>query len=612
MSATRKRPRSESPHDGNDAQCSTPVHGSGETVSDPAYHHNRSKALSSLWENRELTDVVVVVEGQRFPAHRVVLAAGSQHFRAMFTRSFAESRADEVELHEIAAEGFQTVLSFLYAGEVALRDGTVESVLLAADRCEVLGLMSLCCDYLLERISRHNCLHFWSLAEQVNCESLRRQSRLCALKKFEELHQTNRLLELDSSRLGQIIKSKKLRAANEEVVLDALLEWVKHDLPNRRQYADNLLRLVRLPRLPEDRLRALSHESPFLEGEGYSEGPEKLSALMEEVARYKAQTLDEQRPTQQLWAKKRWCEVGWLYAVGGSDGQHHLDSVERYEAVENAWYPVAPMRTARRNCGVGVLNGQLYAVGGRNESKQVMDNIERYDSHLDRWERVEHSMRTARYFLAVGVLKSKLYIVGGVDKRNSSLNSAECYDSEAGRWTPVANMSQPRYGCGAGVLNGKLYVVGGTQEKNGDYLKTVERYDSETDEWETVAPMSMTRYCCGVAVMNGRLYAVGGVDIKYNKLASVESFDPESGEWSEEPPMLTARYNCGVGEEAGKLYVVGGRDDKNRALMSVECFDAVTKQWGKVKDMSTVRSSGAVAVLPPYVKHLDLLDDKVD
>ena len=29
------------------------------------------------------------------------------------------------------------------------------------------------------------------------------------------------------------------------------------------------------------------------------------------------------------------------------------------------------MFVARRNCGVGVLNGQLYAVGGRNESKQV-------------------------------------------------------------------------------------------------------------------------------------------------------------------------------------------------------------------------------------------------
>jgi hypothetical protein len=43
----------------------------------------------------------------RFPAHKVVLAAGSPHFRAMFTKSFLESRAKEVELHEITANGFQ-------------------------------------------------------------------------------------------------------------------------------------------------------------------------------------------------------------------------------------------------------------------------------------------------------------------------------------------------------------------------------------------------------------------------------------------------------------------------------------------------------------------------
>jgi len=458
---------------------------------------------------------------------------------------------------------------------------------------QVLGLVQLCCDYLLERVSLHNCLHYWSLAEQVSCESLRRQARLCALKKFEELHQNGRLLELDSNRLGQIIKSKKLRAADEHVVLDAVTEWLKHDLPSRTQYSDGLLRLVRLPRLSDDRLRALSRELPMCE---------KLNELMADVERFKAQNEEEQRrATQQLWAKKRWCECGWLYAVGGSDGQRHLDSVERYEAGEDVWHPVAPMRTARRNCGVGVLNGQLYAVGGRNESKQVMDNIERYDSREDRWERVEHSMKTARYFLAVGVLKSRLYIVGGVDKRNTSLNSAESYDAETGRWTPVADMSQPRYGCGAGVLDGKLYVVGGTQEKNGDYLRTVERYDCDKDEWETVAPMSTSRYCCGVAVMNGRLYAVGGVDMRYNKLASVESFDPVTGTWRDEPPMLTARYNCGVGEAAGRMYVVGGRDEKNRALMSVECFDGAANEWRRVRDMSTVRSSGAVAVLPPVL-----------
>ena len=500
---SRKRPRSESPDAGVE-QCSTPVPGSGETVFDPGYHVARTKVLTSLWENGELSDVQVVVEGQRFAAHRVVLAAGSPHFRAMFTRTFSESRQSEVELHEMPAEGFRGVLVYLYSGELALTDANAEPVLLAADRCEVLGLVNLCCNYMLGRISWPNCLHYWALADQVECVSLRKKSRLIALKFFEELHSSQQLLSLDSTRLSQMIKSKKLRSTNEQVVLEALLAWLAHDIPARRHLAVNLLRLVRLPSLSEHALGQLRWH-PALQDDALAPA---LKALLDDLQSYKSLTEEEKRKVQdeksQVWKKKRWCECGWLYAVGGSDGQHHLDSVERYEAGENVWRQVAPMRTARRNCGVGVLNGQLYAVGGRNERKQVMDNIERYDSKEDRWECVQHPMKTARYFLAVGVLGAKLYIVGGVDKKNASLACAECYDSVTGSWTQVASMSQKRYGCGAGVLNGKLYVVGGTVEKNGDYLDSVERYDPVNDSWEVVAPMSTSRYCCGVAVINGQ------------------------------------------------------------------------------------------------------------
>jgi len=499
MSSSRKRPRCESP----DAQCSTPVPSAGEVVLDPGYHVSRSKVLTSLWEGQELADVEVVVEGQRFSAHRVVLAAGSPHFRAMFTRTFSESRQHEVELHEMSADGFQGVLTFLYSGELALNDSNTEAVLLAADRCEVVGLVNLCCSYLLDRIAWPNCLHYWALADQVGCVMLRKRSRLVALKFFEELHNNQQLLALESVRFSRMIKSKKLRSTNEQVVLEAVLAWLTHDPLARRHLAVTLLRLVRLPRLSDHVLHNITCH-PTLQDPAIA--PD-LRALLEELQQYKDLSEEEQRKVQMdgssMWTRKRWCECGWLYAVGGSDGQHHLDSVERYEAVEDVWHPVAPMRTARRNCGVGVLNGQLYAVGGRNENKHVMDNIERYDSKEDRWERIEHPMRTARYFLAVGVLGSKLYIVGGVDKRNASLASAECYDSESGSWTPVAPMSQRRYGCGAGVLHGKLYVVGGTMEKNGDYLETVERYDPVLDAWENVAPMSTSRYCCGVAVING-------------------------------------------------------------------------------------------------------------
>lgn len=273
---------------------------------------------------------------------------------------------------------------------MTLRDSTAELVLLAADRCEVLGLVNLCCTYLLDRITWKNCLHYWGMADQVGCDNLQKKSRHTALKYFEELHECSQLLTLDYQRFSQLIKSKKLRAFNEQVVVDAVIAWLGIDIENRGRHAESLVRLVRLPRLSRAELHNLASNSVL---------SQCLTAgsLLEDVSRFQLLTEEEQRRNEQVWAKKRWCECGWLYAVGGSDGHSHLDSVERYEAVENVWHQVAPMRTARRNCGVGVLNGQLYAVGGRNEHKQVMDNIERYDSREDKWEGLDHPMKTARY-----------------------------------------------------------------------------------------------------------------------------------------------------------------------------------------------------------------------
>lgn len=39
------------------------------------------KGMETLRERRELTDVVLSVDGHDFPCHRVVLAAASQYFR---------------------------------------------------------------------------------------------------------------------------------------------------------------------------------------------------------------------------------------------------------------------------------------------------------------------------------------------------------------------------------------------------------------------------------------------------------------------------------------------------------------------------------------------------
>jgi len=53
---------------------------------------------------------------------------------------------------------------------------------------------------------------------------------------------------------------------------------------------------------------------------------------------------------------------GYLYAIGGSDGQTPWNLVERYDPKENRWSDVASMSTRRKHLGcavyrVGVFNG---------------------------------------------------------------------------------------------------------------------------------------------------------------------------------------------------------------------------------------------------------------
>jgi hypothetical protein len=72
-----------------------------------------------LVEAPELADVVLVVEGGRSPAHRVVLAARSEYFRLLLLSGLKEgSGQQEIELGEVSARAFRVVLRHLYTAEL--------------------------------------------------------------------------------------------------------------------------------------------------------------------------------------------------------------------------------------------------------------------------------------------------------------------------------------------------------------------------------------------------------------------------------------------------------------------------------------------------------------
>ena len=102
------------------AAC-TKSHVSSETIGQMMQQINQlQEDYGKLVEAPELADVVLLVEGERFPAHRVILAARSEYFRGLLLSGMQEGsgQQQEIELGEVSARAFRVVLRHLYTAEV--------------------------------------------------------------------------------------------------------------------------------------------------------------------------------------------------------------------------------------------------------------------------------------------------------------------------------------------------------------------------------------------------------------------------------------------------------------------------------------------------------------
>lgn len=93
-----------------------------------------SEHIGSLYLNDSYSDVTLKVDHAYFQAHRVILAARSEYFRALLYGGMRESSECEVELKDTNVAAFKVLLRYIYTGKISLTNIKEDLIL------EILGL----------------------------------------------------------------------------------------------------------------------------------------------------------------------------------------------------------------------------------------------------------------------------------------------------------------------------------------------------------------------------------------------------------------------------------------------------------------------------------------
>ena len=223
-------------------------------------------ALSDMRSNpafNSLLDIVLVVDGERFPAHRVVLAAASNVFRAMFTNGFKESEQAEVALEDLDSSSWSLVMDFIYSAEVSFESvDKALTVLEGIRRFQIDSMLHIVSDFLSDNLIPENCCTILRAADKYGLRSVRNLAESRALQCFEQVSLTSSFLDLDIDVVEKMLTSPLLTVRSEVKVFQAALYWLSDGGDgergaDRKVYRDRLLGAVDLSNLSEMDLKLI-------------------------------------------------------------------------------------------------------------------------------------------------------------------------------------------------------------------------------------------------------------------------------------------------------------------------------------------------------------------
>lgn len=244
-----------------------------------------------------------------------------------------------------------------------------------------------------------------------------------------------------------------------------MVQWLEHDC--RYERMDDLLQYVRYGLMDAAALHLLSQRHSLVKAS------EAAMALIDEALEYNRAIFAQ--PVRQTPRTKPRFQSPTLYIVGGRKREvcrvrelRFFNPVEQehvHIAGVSNWSELAPMPAGRSHHCVAVMGHFLFVAGGEVEHATgrtcAVRTACRYDPRGNKWTEIA-PMKACREHFVLGVLGQFLYAVGGRNELRQVLPSVERYCPKRNKWTFVQSFDRS-LSCHAGcVADGLLWVSGMT------------------------------------------------------------------------------------------------------------------------------------------------------
>lgn len=534
------------------------------------------KSLNDFRKEGTLCDVTVSVQGTTFPAHRNVLSANSEFFKALFANEMKEKSEKIVHMDEFEPKVMDQLLTYMYGGGITIKKDNALDLAIGADFLFLTELKQKACEFLISDLNSDNCLFLLYMAEKYNVRELRDSAQQHILENYVPVSASSGFVTLSIEQLLAIVSSDDL-VAREEKIFESVVKWTKSNLETRKKHFSSLFSHIRLIYLARCYLITEVQEEDLVKSD------ESCSRLVNAAKEFfsspkgTVQSEAHQRP--------RACQTAILMVGGWQENCDITASSNVFMPSIKQMFQVSPMLTPRKNHGIAIHEGLVYVVGGTTKSGNATRNAELYDPRTNTWSSVL-SMRKEVAGVGVAMVGDFLYATGGHDAKGRPQSIVQRYSPKINKWESIASMNASRTRhCVVGSMY--LYAFGGYSSDEDIPLMSAEYYDHLSDSWVDIAPMNRRRSdACAVSV-GSKIFVIGGEDILGSpiKLASCEVYDPATNRWTAMASIQQPRSHAGAAVIKNTVFVLGGVDKSNRELRSVECYDTDQEVWEEVASL---------------------------